>query len=191
MKKKLCLLLLVLSAVFGAKAQEVAIKTNLLYDAALNVNAGIEFGLAPKWTLDLSGDYNGWTVKGHKWKHWFVQPEARYWFCDKFAKSFLAFHAIGGQYNVGNIDADFKFLGTDFGKLKDNRYQGWGVGAGIGYGYDWIINKHWNIEAEIAIGYVYFNYDVYKCQDCGRKIGEGHHNYFGPTKAAINLVYIF
>ncbi|WP_369598305.1 DUF3575 domain-containing protein [uncultured Muribaculum sp.] len=22
-------------------------------------------------------------------------------------------------------------------------------------------------------------------------LGKGHHNYFGPTKAAINLVYVF
>ena len=191
MKRKLAMLLLVVAAFFSVKAQEVAIKTNLLYDAAANVNVGLEFGLAPKWTLDLSADYNGWTIRNHKWKHWFVQPEARYWFCDRFAKGFLAFHAIGGQYNVGNIPHGFEFLGTDLRKLADNRYQGWGVGGGIGVGYDVILGKHWNLEFEIAVGYVYLQYDIYKCQDCGRKLGEGHHNYYGPTKAAINLVYLF
>lgn len=190
MKKSLCLLVAVLLSITGLKAQ-VALKTNLLYDAGANINAGLEIGLAKKWSLDLSADYNGWTINDKKWKHWFVQPEARYWFCDKFAKSFIGIHAIGGQYNVGNLDMDFKFLGTDFGKLKDHRYQGWGVGAGIAYGYDVILNKHFNLEFEIGIGYVYFKYDVYKCLDCGRKLGEGHHNYYGPTKAAINLVYIF
>lgn len=32
---------------FGAKAQNVAVKTNLLYDAAATINAGVEVGLAP------------------------------------------------------------------------------------------------------------------------------------------------
>ncbi|MBR3801092.1 MAG: DUF3575 domain-containing protein, partial [Rikenellaceae bacterium] len=33
------------------KGQDVAIKTNLLYDATRTVNAGIEVGLAPRWTI--------------------------------------------------------------------------------------------------------------------------------------------
>ena len=49
-------------ACFSMRAQEVAIKTNVLYDIAATVNAGVEFGLAPKWTLDISGNYNGWTL---------------------------------------------------------------------------------------------------------------------------------
>ena len=142
-------------AVVGTRAQEVAIKTNLLSDALLNVNAGVEIGLAPRWTLDLSGQYNGWTVNDRKWKHRLVQPEARYWFCDRFARHFLGFHALGGEYNVGNINADFNFLGTNFGILKNNRVQGWAVGAGIAYGYAWVLGKHWNLEAEIGVGYVY------------------------------------
>lgn len=191
-KKRLCLLVFVLGAVAGAHGQDIAVKTNLLSDALLNVNAGVEFGVAPRWTIDLSGDYNGWTVKEHKWKHWMVKPEARYWFCDRFARHFLGFHALGGQYNVGNINADFKFLGTDFSVLKDNRVQGWTVGAGIAYGYAWVLGRHWNLEAELGIGYAYTRYDVYECKDCGRKVSEDNkHHYVGPTKAAINLVYVF
>ncbi|MCH5223239.1 MAG: DUF3575 domain-containing protein [Muribaculaceae bacterium] len=173
------------------KAQNVAVKTNLLYDATANANLGIEGKLAPKWSLDVSGDFNDWTIHGHKWKHWFVQPEARYWFCEAFLKHFIGLHVIGGQYNVGNIDTSIKFLGTDFSKLKDHRYQGWGIGGGVAYGYALPLSKHWNMEFEIGIGYVYLDYDIFQCQNCGRKVGRGHHNYFGPTKAAVNLVYIF
>lgn len=55
------------------KAQDVAVKTNLLDDAMLNVNAGIEFGLAPKWTLDIPASFNGWTLShDRRWKHWAV-----------------------------------------------------------------------------------------------------------------------
>ena len=40
-----------------ARSQEVAIKSNLLYDATATVNLGLEFRLAPKWTLDVSGNH--------------------------------------------------------------------------------------------------------------------------------------
>ncbi len=87
---------------------------------------------------------------------------------------------------------DFKFLGTDFGKLKGHRYQGWMTGAGIAYGYSWILDRHWNFEAEIGIGWVYTRSDVFECADCGQKVEtDKPHNYFGPTKAALNLIYTF
>ncbi len=173
--------------------QNVALKTNLLADAFLNANAGIEVGLAPKWTLDITGQYNGWTLShDRRWKHWAVQPEARYWFCDRFGGHFIGIHAHGGQYNIGGIDGKFNFLGTDARKLKDSRYQGWFVGGGIAYGYAWILGRHWNLEAEIGVGYSYTRYDRFRCAGCGKKVeSDKDHHYIGPTKAAINLVYLF
>ncbi len=174
------------------RAQDVAVKTNLLYDAALTVNLGAEVRLAPKWSFDLSGNLNAWDVNSHKWKHWLVQPEGRYWFCEGLQGHFVGVHALGGEYNVGNVDLDFKMLGTDFRNLKDKRYQGWFAGAGIAYGYSWILGKHWNFEAEIGLGWIYTRYDVYPCAKCGTKHATGKaHNYVGPTKAALNLVYVF
>ncbi len=174
------------------RAQDVAVKTNLLYDAALTVNLGAEVRLAPKWSFDLSGNLNAWDVNSHKWKHWLVQPEGRYWFCEGLQGHFVGVHALGGEYNVGNVDLDFKMLCTDFRNLKDKRYQGWFAGAGIAYGYSWILGKHWNFEAEIGLGWIYTRYDVYPCAKCGTKLATGKaHNYVGPTKAALNLVYVF
>ncbi len=175
-----------------AGAQDVAIKTDLVNDALLSPNLGVEVGLAPKWSLDVRAELNAWSVNGHKWKHWFVQPEARYWFCQRFAGHFLCVHAIGGQYNFGHLGLNFKFLGSDFRKLLDNRYQGWGAGAGIAYGYAWPVHRHWNIEAEIGFGWIYTRFDSYPCAECGRKIDSDRpHNYVGPTKAALNIVYLF
>lgn len=39
-------------------AQEVAIKSNLLYDATTTLNLGVEMGLSAKSTLDISANYN-------------------------------------------------------------------------------------------------------------------------------------
>ncbi len=176
----------------GARAQLLGVKTNLLYDATATINAGVEIGLAPNWTLDLSGNYNGWTV-GHddkRWKHWLAQPEARYWFCDCFAGHFLAAHLVGGQYNWGGWKGA-NVLGSDLRKLEDNRYQGWFVGIGVAYGYSWVLNRHWSMEAEVGIGYAYTRFDQYPCANCGNKSDTKDHHYVGPTKLALDLIYVF
>ena len=86
-----------------ANAQhEVAVKTNLLYDATATINLGAEIPLAQKWSFDLSANFNGWSINDHLWKHWLLQPEARYWLCDRFSGHFFAMHLLGGQYNFGN-----------------------------------------------------------------------------------------
>lgn len=172
--------------------QNVGLKTNLLYDALLSPTLGIEVGVAPKWSLDVSGTVNAWNVNDKRWRQWMVQPEARYWFCQRYDGHFLALHGIGGQYNFGNLDIPFKFLGTDFRTLKEHRLQGWMAGAGVAYGYSWILGRHWNLEAEIGIGWIYTRYDEFQCAGCGKKVKEDvPHNYFGPTKAAVNLIYVF
>lgn len=177
----------------GVHGQTVAVKSNLLYDATASLNLGLEVGLSLKWTAELSGNLNAWDMShGHKWKHWFVQPEVRYWLCDHFSGHFIAAHAIGGKYNVGNLKNGIKFLGTDVSALSDNRYQGWFAGAGIAYGYAWPLGIHWNLEGEIGIGWIYTRYDRFECAGCGRKEGEGlSNNFVTPTKAAVNLVYVF
>lgn len=188
--------LIVIAAVLmplRGSAQSVALKTNLVGDAALSPNLALEVGLAPKWTLDVSGQINFWTVGNNRWKHWVAQPEARYWFCERFTGHFLGVHVLGGQYNVGGMGkADFSFLGTHFSKLKDRRYQGWGAGVGIAYGYSWPLAKHWNMEAELGVGWVYTRSDIFPCAECGTKLQSGKvHNYVGPTKIAVNIEYLF
>lgn len=192
MKFKWIVMLVMLFFLTGIKAQEVVLKTNLVSDAILSPNLGVEIGMAPRWTLDLNGNINAWNINGHSWKHWMVQPEARYWFCNRWAGHFVGAHIHGGQYNVGALKNNISFLGSDFSNLSDKRYQGWFAGVGVAYGYAWILNKRWTLEAEIGLGYAYTRFDVYPCATCGKKIEKDKpHHYVGPTKAAVNLVYVF
>lgn len=196
MKSRLSIMMTFLFIIisYQSQAQDVAVKTNLLYDATATINAGVEVAVAPKWSIDLSGNFNAWSFSdGKRWKHWLIQPELRYWLCREMGGHFFAFHLLGGQYNVGHVDLDFlSFLGSNFKDFATLRHQGWYGGAGIGYGYSWMLSRHWNIEAEIAVGYIYSRYDVYECAGCGKKIDSRRHNdYVGPTKAAVNLIYVF
>ena len=64
--------------------------------------------------------------------------------------------------------------------------------AGVAYGYTWILGLHWNLEMEVGFGYSYTRYDRFRCSGCGKKVETNRpHHYVGPTKAAINLVYVF
>lgn len=196
----LCMVLVSVLATNEANAQKFALKTNLIYDATATVNLGFEVPMHRNWSFDLAGNYNGWKFSDNKqWKHWLAQPEFRYWFCDKMMGHFIGFHALGGQYNIGNVADKFWQFGTGgflkderFTDLADYRYEGWMAGAGIAYGYSWVLGKHWNLEFEIGVGYVYSRYDKFKCEKCGEKVeSDKEHHYVGPTKTALNLVYVF
>ena len=177
-----------------ASAQGFAIKTNLLFDATAPLNLGVEMGLAPHWTFDLSGNYHPWDLPSKPmFRHAMLQPELRYWFCDRFSRHFVAVHGIGGIYNVANLPtAGDKFFGKDLTPLSQYRYQGWFAGAGVAYGYDFILGEHWNLELEVGIGYIYSEYDKYECEKCGLQLAYREPvKFFGLTKAAVNFVYLF
>ena len=142
----------------------------MLYDATTAMNLGIEAGLSKKWTLDISGNYNPWTYSNNeKFKHWLVQPEGRYWLCEKFNGHFFGIHAHGGEFNVSKLNILWKTIDM----FDDSRYEGWRIGGGISYGYSWILGNHWNIEASIGVGYAGISYDKYDCPKCGAWLGDG------------------
>ena len=185
---------LLLMPIFSGHAQVAGIKTNLVYDATASVNLGVEVGLAPRLSLDLSGTLNLWTWKDNmKWKHWMVQPELRLWTCQRFAGHFFAAHAIAGQFNFGNIQNNIKLLGTDFSILSKERYEGWAVGAGLGYGYALPLGKHWNLEGELGFGAIYSRARGFECDVCNRPTTTDPVSKLRPalTKAAISIVYLF
>lgn len=76
MRRIILLLAIIIAGAYQTVlGQNVAVKTNLLNDAFLNPNIGIEVGLAPKWTLEAAGQFNAWNLShDRRWKHWALQP---------------------------------------------------------------------------------------------------------------------
>lgn len=145
-----------------------ALKTNLLYDATATVNLGVEFALAAKWSMDVSGNYNAWVFSDNlKWKHAMVQPELRYWLCERFNGHFVGTHLHAGAFNVGALPS---LGGLVSDNMRQYRYEGYFYGGGFTYGYSWILNNRWSLEAVMGLGYARINYDKYPCGDCGVKI---------------------
>ncbi|GAD04350.1 hypothetical protein HQ45_07430 [Porphyromonas crevioricanis] len=209
-----------MASVVGVSAQKVAIKNNLAYDLTATPNLSLEVGLSPKVTFDLTGGFNPFKMKkvldnDMQWRHWLIQPEFRYWFCERFNGTFVGLHGLGGQMNFGGIQWPLGYLtsnyiwdknpeknehgqfvpGKDPDPFKDAdkyRYQGWYVGAGLSVGYQWILSNHWNFEASIGGGYVHLFYDKSECKDCGAKLYRNQEaDYFGLTRATLSIVYLF
>jgi hypothetical protein len=270
--KKIALLMFLVLWMTGLKlsAQDMALKTNLLYDATTTINLGYEVTLNHKATLDIWVNYNPWTL-GHKWvglsdeqtfpvsspsaseretklKHFMIQPEVRWWLCEKFNGHFFGVHLHGGMFNVGAIkmpfgwgrykDASGNYLGTYPEKMRPvghpeievngigykvsdkpypglgsvsgtelerndiywgnadrdgiytNNFEGWFIGAGVSYGYHWVLGRRFSMEFTLGLGYAYLDYEKNRCTDCKKKLGEESTHYFGPTRAGISLVYM-
>ena len=256
-------------------AQDMALKTNLLYDATTTINLGYEVALNEKTTLDIWVNYNPWTL-GKKWvglyesqhypeisdaipypsaserdiklKHLAIQPELRWWLCEKFNGHVFGVHLHGAMFNVGALklpfgygrykDAQGNYLGeypvtmtpknhdnvsvqgigyhvtgtpyhglltsdgvkvdpndkywgnADRDGIYSNTFEGWLAGAGVSYGYHWILAPRFSMEFTVGVGYAFLKYDKNRCTDCTKKIGEGVSHYFGPTRVGISLVYM-
>jgi len=141
MRKKVLLIVVTLMITGLSRqlyAQDMALKTNILYDLTSTINLGYEVALNHKTTLDIWLNYNPWTLGG-KWvglfdselpksdptsafkrdsklKHLAIQPEIRWWMCEKFNGHFIGVHLHGGLFNVGVLKLPF-----DWGRYKDSK----------------------------------------------------------------------
>lgn len=74
--------------------------------------------------------------------------------------------------------------------MGDRRYEGFLYGAGLSYGYQWVVGRRWNIEAMLGVGYIRSEYDRYVWKRCGRVSGQRRRNYFGPTRVGVSVGFM-
>ena len=174
----------------------VALKTNLLYDAALLPNLSAEIYLGKKWSLVAEGNLSWWTFKKpiqNQWVHRIQAggAELRYWVKSPYP---LNGHAIGIYSMVGNYDIRMFTKNEDTpGYLSPKSWS-----AGLSYGYSMPIANRFNLEFGVALGYVggtYYKYDYCMRHQQWEKGTHEHEqvyksNYFGPTRVGISLVWL-
>lgn len=199
MRRYLTLAVILFLAFAGTvSAQKVAVKTNSLYWLTATPNVGFEFAMAPRWTFEIAGGYNPWTLDKDanvKAKHFLVTPEVRYWFCESFQGHFLGINANYTQFNVSGILIPEVFykeesLGYFLDNLQHARSQGWAVGAGITYGYAWPIARRWNMEFTLGLGWWYTEYDRFESRKCGLFQEKVAKHAFGPTDIGLSFIYM-
>lgn len=163
----------------------MALKTNMLYDAALVPNIGVEFYLGKGWTLGGNYMYAWWDNdrKHNYWRIYGGELDVRKYFGRRAKEKPLTGHHLG-LYG-GIVTYDFELGGR--GYLGDR----WSYYAGIEYGYSLPVAKRLNIDFGIGIGYFGGEYKEYVPMD-GHYVWQvtKQRHWFGPTKAEISLVWL-
>ena len=163
----------------------VAIYTNLLYDAVLVPNLGVEVNFYDNWTVygDLMrADWN-MPAKHFYWNLFGAQVGARKYFGRLASeRSFSGHHAgVYGQALAYDLQA---------GNLgQQTPIINWG--GGIEYGYSFPIALNFNIDVALGVGYIggkYYEYVVHEDHYTWR--GTVARAWFGPTKASVSLVWL-
>lgn len=189
-----------LASVCSASAQKVALKTNALYWGTTTPNIGMEFAMGERWTFELEGGYNPFTLdkdSNMKMKHWLVSPEFRYWFCNSFQGHFIGINGNYTQFNIGSIpipvpNAFINISPKDAPELnlKNSRIEGWAVGAGLTYGYAFPISRRWNMELTAGFGWWYAIYDQFESRPCGLFQQSVEKHALGLTSLGLSFIYM-
>lgn len=175
-------------APLAKKLPVVALRTNLLYDALVVPNIGLEVALPMHFTIAF--DWIATWIKSDN-KHLYWQGYGgyltlRYY----FGKAANEYPFIG--HHVG-IYGDLLTYDVEFG---GQGYQAWkpGFGGGVEYGYSLPVKPYLCIDFNIGVGYQGGQYEVYQPANDGT----GHYvwqatrkrRWFGPTKAEISLKWM-
>ena len=198
MRRSLIIFFIFLFSGISVNAQRIGVKTNALYLATSTPNIGLEYAFADRFSLELEGGYNPWTLdsdRNMKAKHFLVSPEVRYWFCEAFNGHFIGINANYTLFNLSGVDVPAVFFPSArsamvLEDLKNRRSEGWAAGAGLTYGCVWPIARRWNLECTVGLGYWYTDYDKFESRKCGLFQEHVSHGAFGPTALGISFIYL-
>lgn len=161
------------------------VKTNMLYDALLVPNGGLEIYLGKNWSIDAYWMYAWWkSDRVHNyWRTYGGDVELRKWLGSAARRKPLTGHHIGAYAQI--VTYDFELGGR--GYLADR----WSYAAGMSYGYSLPVAKRLNIDFSIGLGYMGGEYKEYLPQD-GHYVWQStkRRHWIGPTKAEISLVWL-
>lgn len=162
----------------------LAAKTNMLYDAILLPNVGLEWAFDKHWSIGANWAYT-WISNDSKHRYWRIyggDAELRYWLGGPDVKPLTGHHF--GAYG-GIVTYDIEFGGK--GYLGDR----WSYFFGLSYGYSMPIARRLNIDFTLGIGYLGGEYKEYRPKN-GYYFWEAtkQRKWFGPTKAEISLVWL-
>ena len=173
----------------------VALRTNLLYDAVLVPNIGVEVGLGKGFTL--AADWFGTWLFSDK-NHWYWQGyggylTARYYFDkDNPQYSLTPGQMLSSGHHVGIYGTALTY-DVEFGGIGYQAAQ-FGFGGGVEYGYSLKVAQSLCIDFNLGLGYQGGEYKKYMPTDDG----SGHYvwmsthrrHWWGPTKAEISLKWL-
>ena len=184
--------ILLLGSLKGS-AQEVSVRTNLLWDGVAEPNIGLELQTGEHWSVGVDGGLKAWprwlawdwdNADATHWRNFAVVPEVRYYLKQVFQGFFAGADAVYTHYNVANVTFPFGL----YPDAKNNRLQGSYWGGGLFAGYAWWPWEHWRLEVEAGAAIGLAAYDRYECPHCGTKQAEERKVGVVP-KLAVNVAW--
>ncbi|MBD5348833.1 MAG: DUF3575 domain-containing protein [Bacteroides sp.] len=171
----------------------MALKTNMLLDAALIPSIGAEFYVGKNISLVANWAY-GWWDTNHRhryWRYYGGDIAIRWWFGKAAHAKPLTGHHLGLYGGILTFDFEFGGKGIMGGRPHHSLWDRSLANAGIEYGYSLPVARRLNIDFTIGIGYLGGHYVKYHPEgktyvwDSLNKL-----TWVGPTKAEISLVWL-
>lgn len=171
----------------------MALKTNLLYDAALIPNLGAEFYLGRRWSLGGNWMYAGWrSERRHNyWRIYGGELEIRKYFGRRAVEKALAGHHLGLYGQMFTFDFEAGGTGYMGGKPGGTLWDKMNYAVGIEYGYSLPVGRRLNLDFVLGVGYwggEYQKYDPIDNHYLWKETRQRH--WVGPTKAEVSLVWL-
>ncbi|MBR5856685.1 MAG: DUF3575 domain-containing protein [Bacteroidales bacterium] len=163
----------------------MAFKTNLLYDALITPNVGVEFYLGRRWSIAGNWMYAWWKSDPKSWYHrvYGGDLELRKYFGYKSSLKPLQGWHIGLYGQIVTYDFEWGARGY----LGDR----WSYAGGVAVGYSTPIAKRLNLDFNLGLGYLWGEYKEYlPIDDCYVWQVTKDRHWFGPTKAEVSLVWL-
>ena len=163
-----------------------AVKTNLLFDAALMPNIELEVPIGKRWSLNGEYMFPWWLINDDRYCLQILMGglEVRYWPGRRSGRDVLTGHFLGLYAGGGKYDLQW----------DKNGYQGeFFIAAGVSYGYAHSIARNLRLEYNIGIGMLRTDYRHYHSRDNHRTLlwqENGEYTWLGPTKLKISLVWL-
>lgn len=171
----------------------MAVKTNMLYDAALIPNLGAEFYLGKN--ISMYGEWMyAWWENNSRHRYWQIYGGdlgLRWWFGRKAHAKPLTGHHLGIYGGIFIFDFEYGDTGYMGGKPGGTLWDRFLINSGIEYGYSLPVGKRINIDFSIGFGYLGGNYiKYYPFDNDYYREKEYKMRYFGPSKAEISLIWL-
>lgn len=171
----------------------MAVKTNLLYDALLVPNIGVEFYVDKGFSVGGNWMYAWWNrnSRHYYWRIYGGELAIRKYFNRTTEGSPLNGHHIGIYGQVFTYDFETGGHGYMGGKPGGTLWEKMNYSAGLEYGYSLPITRRLNLDFVIGVGYWGGTYYEYLPTD-NHYVWQAtkQRRWFGPTKAEMSLVWL-
>lgn len=158
-------------------AQRINLKTNALYWMLESPNFGLEFRINQHITLNTEAMVSFLNINDIKVKGETFTPELRYWLKARpQAGHFIGLMGIAAHYDLQH---------------KECHHNGDALGAGLTYGYSFVLGRRWSMEATAGVG-LWKRKEKYYKNELQEPLLQPNNTKWemSPLKAGVSFVYI-